>query len=108
MPAHDRASRAALSQAAREELATRNVAALVRVSVPRTTSRKVWAVEDARRFLEASRDARDPYHVGYVLLLVLGLRRGEVLARACAMVSAGGVSLLTAAGLRRENRSSSS
>jgi integrase len=71
--------RAALSQAAREELVTRNVAALVRVSVPRTTSRKVWTVEDARRFLEASRDARDPYHAGYVLLLVLGLRRGEVL-----------------------------
>ena len=48
--------RAALSQAAREELVTRNVAALVRVSVPRSTSRKVWTVEDARRFLESSRD----------------------------------------------------
>ena len=71
--------RAALSQAAREELVSRNVAALVRVSVPRSTSRKVWTVEDARRFLESSRDSRDPYHAGYVLLLVLGLRRGEVL-----------------------------
>jgi integrase len=71
--------RAGLSQAAREELVTRNVAALVRVSVPRATSREVWTVEDARRFLESSRDAGDPYHGGYVLLLVLGLRRGEVL-----------------------------
>ena len=71
--------RAALSQAAREELVSRNVAALVRVSVPRSTSRNVWTVEDARRFLESSRDSRDPYHAGYVLLLVLGLRRGEVL-----------------------------
>lgn len=71
--------RAALSQAAREELVSRNVAALVRVSVPRTQKRKVWTVEDARRFLESSREDRDPYHAGYVLLLVLGLRRGEVL-----------------------------
>jgi integrase len=71
--------RAALSQAVREELVSRNVAALVRVSVPRTQKRKVWTVEDARHFLESSREDGDPYHAGYVLLLVLGLRRGEVL-----------------------------
>jgi integrase len=71
--------RGALSQAVREELVTRNVAALVRVSVPRTQRRQVWTVEDARRFLESSRESGDPYHAGYVLLLVLGLRRGEVL-----------------------------
>jgi integrase len=73
-----RVLRAALSQAAREELVPRNVAALVRVSVPRSR-REIWSVEDARRFLESSRNAGDLYHAGYVLLLVLGLRRGEVL-----------------------------
>ncbi|WP_228266173.1 tyrosine-type recombinase/integrase [Microlunatus elymi] len=74
-----RVLRAALSQATREELVARNVAALVRVSAPRTQGRAVWTVEDARRFLESSRESGDPYHVGYVLLLVLGLRRGELL-----------------------------
>ncbi len=71
--------RAGLSQAAREELVPRNVAALVRVHVPRSTRREVWTVDDARLFLESSRDAGDTLHAGYVLLLVLGLRRGEVL-----------------------------
>lgn len=71
--------RAGLSQAAREELVPRNVAALVRVPTPRSGERRVWTVDDARRFLESSRDAGDTLHVGYVLLLVLGLRRGELL-----------------------------
>jgi integrase len=36
-------------------------------------------VEEARRFLEAARQAHDPLFVAYVLILVLGLRRGEAL-----------------------------
>ena len=71
--------RAALTQATREELVPRNVAALVRVPAPRIRHRAVWTVDDARRFLESSRGAGDSLHAGYVLLLVLGLRRGELL-----------------------------
>lgn len=71
--------RSALSQAMRDELVSRNVAALVRVPIPRAESRAVWSVEDARRFLESSRGAGDPLHAGYVLMLILGLRRGELL-----------------------------
>jgi integrase len=74
-----RVLRGALSQAERDELVTRNVAALVRVPVPRSPNRTVWSVEEARRFLEAARSAGDPYYAGYVLMLVLGLRRGELL-----------------------------
>ena len=74
-----RVLRGALTQAMREELVFRNVAALVRVPVPRAKRSAVWSVDDARRFLESARDAGDAMHAAYVLLLVLGLRRGEVL-----------------------------
>lgn len=71
--------RSALSTATREELVTRNVAALVRVPVPRSKKSPVWTVDEARRFLESARDDDDPLYAGYVLMLVLGLRRGELL-----------------------------
>jgi integrase len=71
--------RGALSEAVRDELVSRNAAALVRVSVPRSEHRSVWTVEDARQFLESSRADGDSLHVAYVLMLVLGLRRGELL-----------------------------
>jgi integrase len=71
--------RSALSAAMREELVTRNVAALVRVPVPRSRRTPVWSVDEARKFLESARSDDDPLYVGYVLMLVLGLRRGELL-----------------------------
>jgi integrase len=71
--------RGALSEAMREELVTRNVAALVRVPVPRSRRPVVWSVDEARRFLESARRDNDPLYAGYVLMLVLGLRRGELL-----------------------------
>jgi integrase len=74
-----RVLRGALTQAMREELVFRNVAALVRVPVPRAKKSAVWTVDEARRFLESARADADPMYAGYVLLLVLGLRRGEML-----------------------------
>jgi len=71
--------RSALSAAQREELVTRNVAGLVRMPVPRTDRATIWSVEQVRRFLDSASAERDPFLVGYTLLLVLGLRRGEVL-----------------------------
>ena len=53
------------------------------VKVPSKRSRKrkmqVWSSEEARRFFESARDDGDPLYVAYVLILVLGLRKGEVL-----------------------------
>jgi integrase len=69
----------ALSAAVRDELVARNVAALVRVPTPRARRLPVWSVDQSRRFLESARSDDDPYYVAYVLMLVLGLRRGEVL-----------------------------
>ena len=74
-----RVLRSALSEAVRDELVGRNVASLVRATTPRTPHRTFWSVEDARRFLESSNRDRDPLHAAYVLMLVLGLRRGELL-----------------------------
>jgi integrase len=71
--------RNALSNAIREEIITRNVAALVRVSKPRSRKVKPWSVEEARQFLESAQRDGDPRYAGYVLILILGLRRGELL-----------------------------
>ena len=72
--------RAALTNAIREELITKNVAALVKVTKPRKTRKvKPWTVDEARQFLESARDADDTLYASYVLILVLGLRKGEVL-----------------------------
>ncbi len=74
-----RVLRAALSSAQRDELISRNVAALVRMPVPRIGRPQVWNVDQARRFLDSARDEADPLYAAYVLLLLLGLRRGELL-----------------------------
>lgn len=71
--------RIALGNAVREELLARNVAALVRVPKARSQKPKPWSVEEARQFLESARSDNDPLYTGYVLRLVLGLRRGEAL-----------------------------
>ena len=71
--------RSALSNAMREEFVARNVAELV--TAPKQRKRKVvpWSSEEARRFLESARADRDTMYAAYVLILVLGLRMGEVL-----------------------------
>ncbi|MEO3811451.1 site-specific integrase [Sphaerisporangium sp. B11E5] len=71
--------RAALSNAVREEVLSRNVAANVRMPMPRKRKVKPWTVDEARAFLESARTREDPMYPAYVLVLVLGLRLGEVL-----------------------------
>ncbi|RAO32022.1 Integrase [Micromonospora noduli] len=62
-----------------EELVAKNVAALVKLRPIRSRKGKSWSSEEARAFLEASRDDDDYLYAAYVLVLVLGLRKGEVL-----------------------------
>ncbi|WP_443053273.1 site-specific integrase [Streptomyces sp. IBSBF 3010] len=71
--------RSALTNAMTEELITKNVAGLVKVRSGRKAKRNPWSVEEARQFLEAARTVCDPLYPAYVLILVLGFRRGEVL-----------------------------
>jgi hypothetical protein len=71
--------RSALHSAVRRELIDRNVAQLVQI--PKQRKRKImpWTREEARRFLESARSSSDPLYAAYVLVLVLGLRKDEVL-----------------------------
>jgi integrase len=73
--------RSALSQAMVEELVSRNVAALVKHRPIRKRSgrRLAWTSEEARRFLEYTRREEHYLYAAFVLILVLGLRKGEVL-----------------------------
>lgn len=100
-----RVLRSALGQAAREELVTKNVAALVQLPSPSVTKKKrqrvVWTVDEARRFLEHLRDVDDPLYAAYVLVLLLGLRRGEVLGLAWDCVDLGGEQLWISRQLNR-------
>ena len=68
---------AALSRAMREELVARNVARLVELPAWEPAEVVPWSEAEALSFLAASAD--DPLHPAFVLLLLYGLRRGEVL-----------------------------
>jgi integrase len=71
--------RSALSQAMREEYISKNVAMSVTVPTRRKRKRQSWTSDEARAFLESARDNGDPMYPAYVLVLALGLRKGEVL-----------------------------
>jgi integrase len=71
--------RAALSHAMLEEQITRNVAAPVKLAAVRKPKRRAWTSDGARAFLESASTENDPLYAAYVLVLILGLRRGEVL-----------------------------
>lgn len=69
----------ALTNAVTEELIPRNIASLLHVSNPRKRRVKPWTAEEARQFLESARREHDPLYAAYVLVLVLGLRKREVI-----------------------------
>lgn len=69
----------ALTNAVTEELIPKNVARLLHVSKPRRHTVKPWTADEARRFLESAKRDHDPLYAAYVLILILGLRKGEVL-----------------------------
>jgi integrase len=71
--------RSVLHSALRQELIDRNVAQLVQIQKQRKRKLVPWTSEDARRFLESARSDSDPLYAAYVLVLILGLRKGEVL-----------------------------
>jgi integrase len=71
--------RSALSSAAREELITKNVVTMTKLPARRRHKRKPWSSDEARAFLESVRRDDNALYAAYVLILVLGLRKGEVL-----------------------------
>lgn len=67
----------ALTRAMREELVFRNVAHLAELPGWERKPVTPWTADEARAFLNAAKD--DPLYPAFVLLLLYGLRRGEVL-----------------------------
>lgn len=74
-----RVLRIVLNQAIAEGLITRNVAPLTTLPTARKKTRKAWTSDEARRFLESAREDGDPFYACYVMVLVLGMRKGEML-----------------------------
>jgi integrase len=68
---------AALTQAMREEQVSRNVARLVRLPSYAPEPVTPWTLKEARLFLAAS--SQEQLHPAFALLVLYGLRRGEVL-----------------------------
>jgi integrase len=68
---------AALSRAVREELISRNVARLVELPTWEPSVVMPWSSAEALAFLQAAID--EPLYPAFVLLLLYGMRRGEVL-----------------------------
>ncbi|MBW0088741.1 site-specific integrase [Pseudonocardia sp. KRD-184] len=98
--------RSALGQAVTEELISRNVAAVVKLPKVRSRSnrRQAWTSDEARRFLESARADDDPLYAAYVLILVLGLRKGEVLGLTWATVDIDRCAVKIALQLQRVSR----
>ena len=67
----------ALSRAMREELVARNVARLAELPTWERKPITPWSAVEARAFLDAAK--KDPLYPAFMLLLLYGLRRGEVL-----------------------------
>jgi integrase len=68
---------AALTRAVREELTVRNVARMVELPTWEPAEVIPWSSAEALAFLEAARP--DPLYPAFVLLMLYGMRRGEVL-----------------------------
>jgi integrase len=68
---------AALTRATREELVSRNVARLVELPTWEPREVQPWSADEAMAFLAAAKT--EPLHPAFVLLLLYGMRRGEVL-----------------------------
>jgi integrase len=74
-----RVLRTVLSQAVTDGIRSTNPARAVKLPPVRKHRRRAWNSDQARRFLESARRDRDPFYAAYVLVLVLGLRKGELL-----------------------------
>jgi integrase len=100
--------RAALYQAKTSDgLVTKNVAAMVTVRNQSKRQRRggsAWSIEEAAQFLQSARDDDDPLYAAYVLVLVNGLRKGEVLGLTWSAVDLDGGELETGWQLQRVRR----
>jgi integrase len=97
--------RAALTCAVEEQVIARNPA-VFRLSGRRDPKpkRRSWTVDEARQFLESARRDDDVFYTAYVLVLVLGLRKGELLGLTWNMVDLDAGELYVSEQLQRVGR----
>jgi integrase len=90
----------------REQIITQNPAAVVRLPSRSNPGCKIrpWTADEARQFLESARSESDGLYAAYVLLLVLGLRKGELLGLTWEMVSLDAAELYVGEQLQRVGR----
>ena len=62
-----------------EDLIAKNMASSIKLPSVRKRKGKAWSSDEARQFLESARSECDALYAVYVLILVLGLRKGEAL-----------------------------
>jgi integrase len=97
--------RAALSCAVEDEIMPRNPVKgreMVKRRTPKPRRRRqAWTVDDARWFLESTWHAGEALYAAFVLVLVLGLRRGEVLGLAWTEVDVDAAELYVGEQLQR-------
>ena len=62
-----------------EQVISRNLVTVVKLPASRKRKRRWWTVDEARRFLESARRSGETFYAAFVLILVMGLRKGEVL-----------------------------
>jgi integrase len=96
---------AALTCAVEDETIARNPVTAVKMAKRREPrqrrKRQSWTVDDARWFLESAWHAGEALYAAFVLVLVLGLRRGEVLGLAWDQIDLDAVELYVGEQLQR-------
>ena len=65
----------------------------MKLPTPRKSKRRWWSVDEARRFPEYARGSGETLYAAFVLVLVMGLRKGEVLGLAWDLVDFGAADL---------------